>query len=139
MHDGPGGASRRQGDGSFVSLYDSRACRNFRTARSAPRRLGGFNVLLAVETRDARSVQVSFDDYRMNVALAAHGRCVAKKFRNRANRRFDVRLCLFLRLELFLFTKRDCRQYRATPGAEIFCGKIFTCDLAQDSRSHLAR
>ena len=85
---------------------------------------------VAVETRDARSFQVSFHDYRMNVALAANRRRVAKKFRDRANRRFDVRLCLFLRLELFLFTKRDCRQYRATPGAEIFCGKIFTGDLA---------
>ena len=47
VHDGPGGASRRQGDGSLVSLYDSRACRNFRTARSAPRRLGGANDLVS--------------------------------------------------------------------------------------------
>ena len=87
--------------------------------------------MLAVESRNARSVQVSFHDYRMNVALAANRRCIAKKFRDRANRRFDIRFRLFLRFELFLFTKRDCRQYRPTPGAEIFCGKIFTCDLAQ--------
>jgi len=66
----------------------------------------------------------------MNVALAANRRRVAKNFRDRANRCFDVQFCLFLCFELFLFTKRDCGQYRATPGPEIFCGKIFTCDLA---------
>ena len=67
----------------------------------------------------------------MNVAFAANRRRVAKKFRDRANGRFDVRLCLFLCFELFLFAERNCGQYRATPGPEIFCGKIFTGDLAQ--------
>ena len=75
----------------------------------------------------------------MNVALTANRRCVAKKFRDRANRRFNVRLRLFLRLEIVLFTKGDCGQYRATPGAEIFCGKIFACDLRVNTRSRLAR
>src|SRR5207248_5611608 len=76
---------------------------SFRSAK-----IGRFQCFAAVETRDARAVQVSFHDYRMDVALSAHGRCVAKKFRHRANRCFDIRLCLSLRLELFLFTKRDC-------------------------------
>jgi hypothetical protein len=66
----------------------------------------------------------------MNVALAADRRRVAKKFRDRANRSFDIRLCLFFCFERFLFAQRNCGQHRATPGPEIFCGKIFTRDLA---------
>jgi len=65
-------------------------------------------------------------DYWMNVALRTRQVC-AKKFRDReiAVLMFDF-ACFFV--WDFLFTKRDCGQYRATPGAEIFCGKIFTCD-----------
>ena len=131
VHDGSGRASRRQRRWHFCKLSTILARAGtlellvpLRVDREAP----CFGV--AVETRDARSVQVSFHDYRMNVALSANRRCVAKKFRDRANRRFDIRFRLFLCLELFLFTKRDCGQYRATPGTEMFCGKIFTCDLA---------
>ena len=66
----------------------------------------------------------------MNVALAADRRRIAKKFRNCADRRFNVCFCLFVGFELFLFAKRNRGQYRAASGPGILCAKIFTRDLA---------
>ena len=67
----------------------------------------------------------------MDVALPANRRRVPEEFRSCADGRLDVRLCLFVRLELFLFTECYCGQDRATPSPEIFRSKIFTCDLAK--------
>jgi len=69
---------------------------------SAPRRLGGFTVLRAVETRDARVGSGKLHDDRRRSTCGTRQVCCQEVPRPRKSP-FDVRLCLFLLVELFLF------------------------------------
>jgi len=61
----------------------------------------------------------------IDVTFSAHGRRVAEKFCNRANRRLHIRIRLFLSFELALRAECDRCQHRAGPRPEIFCREIF--------------
>ena len=67
----------------------------------------------------------------MNVTLPANGWGVAENLRDRADRLLQIGFGLFLCFKCAGRAERDRREYCPCPGAKIFGGEIFACNLAQ--------
>src|SRR5256885_12064543 len=67
----------------------------------------------------------------MHIAFAANSRRIAKNLRNGLDRSTDIRLRLFLALELLLRIEPDRGQNRSCPSPKIFGAEILARDLTQ--------
>jgi hypothetical protein len=102
------------------------------TLRAAERveAVGEHFLRLAAQYFDRRAVEVTFQDDRVDIALAADGRSVPKSLGHAFDCLHEVSLRFGFRGKAFELLQRQGREHRAGPRAKILGGKFFAGDLA---------
>jgi hypothetical protein len=75
--------------------------------------------------------EVTGDDFRVHIAFAADGGCIAEPHRNGLDRTPHIHLCLGLIGGRLDGTESHCRQHRPCPGAEILGRDVRAGDVPQ--------